>query len=569
MTTKFDPISRLRLYSGVVLYVYAAMHLLNHALGLISLEAMEWGREPFLAVWRNPAGTALLIGSVAIHAGLSLYSLYRRRTLRMPFHEAAQMVSGLILPPLLAGHVIGNRLLHEKFGLEDTYTWVLLNLWVLDPKLGAQQALALIVAWTHGTLGLRRYLMLKPWFATWRPVLFAFSILVPILSLLGFAQSGREVILRMQSPMWFADVREAINWPGDDALAWYLSTLDAALTGMAVLLVLVLAARGGRAFRHRRMGLISVSYPGGRRISITQGTSVLEASRSAGIPHASVCGGRGRCSTCRISVEVSDGELPPAGDDELRVLHRVGAPEGVRLACQLRPPVDIRVTPLLPPTATTKDAFSRARYLAGDEREIAVLFADLRAFTKFSDGRLPYDVVFILNQYFHLMGKAIDEAGGRVDKYIGDGVMPLFGIESGPQQGCREALAAAQAMARALNTLNETLRHQITEPLRMGLGIHVGTAIVGEMGYGEIMSLTAMGDTVNTASRLEAATKEFRCKLLTSHDVAERAGADLSRFPSRDIEVRGRTEPVAVYLISEGLETMLEDSEAARSGAAT
>ena len=192
----------------------------------------------------------------------------------------------------------------------------------------------------------------------------------------------------------------------------------------------------------------------------------------------------------------------------LRVLHRVGVPSGVRLACQLRPESDLQVTPLLPPTATAKDAFSRAKYLAGDEREIVVLFADLRAFTKFSEGRLPYDVVFILNQYFHVIGKASEEAGGRVGKYIGDGIMGLFGIESGPEQGCREALAGAQAMGRALNTLNETMGHHITEPLRMGMGIHSGMTIVGEMGYGEIVSLTAMGDTVNTASRLEDATKE-------------------------------------------------------------
>ena len=561
MTVKYDVVGRLRLYSGIVLFIYVTMHLLNHALGLISLEAMEWGRGPFLAIWRNPVGTTVLIGALATHAGLSLYTLYRRRTLRMPLHEAAQVVSGLLLPPLLAGHVIGNRLLHEKFGLDDTYTWVLLNLWVFSPQVGVQQAVAMILAWTHGTLGLRRYLMLKPWFSTWRSALFSVSILVPILSLLGFAQGGREVILRLQSPMWFADARAAINWPGDDAVAWYLDTLNAALSGMAALLILVIAARLGRAFWHRRTGLVLVSYPEGQRASITKGMSVLEASRVAGIPHASVCGGRGRCSTCRINIEVHDGELPAASEDELRVLHRVGVPSGVRLACQLRPEGDLQVTPLLPPTATAKDALNRATYLAGDEREIAVLFADLRAFTKFSEGRLPYDVVFILNQYFHVMGKAIEESGGRVDKYIGDGIMALFGIESGPEQGCREALAGAQAMGRALNTLNKTLSHQITEPLRMGMGIHSGMTIVGEMGYGEIMSLTAMGDTVNTASRLEDATKDHACKLVVSHDVTVRAGLNLSHFPSQEIEVRGRSEPVAVYLISEGLETMLEQSD--------
>jgi adenylate cyclase len=560
VSKKYDLIGRLRLYSGAILYVYVVMHLMNHALGLISLEAMEWGRGPFLTLWRNPVGTTLLIASIGIHAGFSLYTLYRRRTLKMPVHEAVQVISGLLLPPLLAGHVIGNRLMHEKYGVDDTYTWVLLNLWVFDPVIGIQQALALVVAWIHGTFGLRRALMLKPWFALWRPVLFMVSILVPLLSLLGFIQGGREVILRLQSPIWFADVRKAINWPGDHAIVWYLDTLNTTLIGMASLLILVLVARVGRGFWYRRMGLVSVSYPAGQRVSITKGMSILEASRIAGTPHASVCGGRGRCSTCRINIDFSNDKLPPANEDELRVLRRVGAPKGVRLACQLRPQADLQVTPLLPATATARDAQSRARYLAGDEREIAVLFADLRAFTKVSEGRLPYDVVFILNQYFHLMGQEIESAGGRIDKYIGDGIMALFGIESGPKQGCREALAAAEAMGRALQILNERLSQQLSEPLRMGMGIHSGMAIVGEMGYGKIISLTAMGDTVNTAARLETATKKFRCKLVLSHVVSEQAGVDLSRFPSQEIKVRGRSEAVPVYLISEGLETMFTES---------
>ena len=116
-------------------------------------------------------------------------------------------------------------------------------------------------------------------------------------------------------------------------------------------------------------------------------------------------------------------------------------------------------------------------------------------------------------------------------------------------------------MGRALDTLNNTLSHQITEPLRLGMGIHSGMTIVGEMGYGKNMSVTAIGDTVNTASRLEEATKEHSCKLVVSHDVELRAGIDLSHFSSQEIEVRGRSEPIAVYLISEGLETMLERSD--------
>jgi adenylate cyclase len=191
----------------------------------------------------------------------------------------------------------------------------------------------------------------------------------------------------------------------------------------------------------------------------------------------------------------------------------------------------------------------RSNYLQGSEREIAVLFADLRSFTQFAEAKLPYDVVFALNQYFRGMGQAVEAAGGHLDKFIGDGVMALFGVESGLEQGCRQALAAAVGMAQALEHLNHQLRHDLDEPLRMGIGVHAGAAIVGEMGYGPATSVTAIGDIVNTASRLETMTKEFMVQAVISSFVAERAGADFTVFEMREVSVRGRAEVMAVYLV--------------------
>src|SRR5208283_2937786 len=105
------------------------------------------------------------------------------------------------------------------------------------------------------------------------------------------------------------------------------------------------------------------------------------------------------------------------------------------LACQLRPHGAVDVTPLLPPFAVAADGRRRVDFAQGSEREVAILFADIRGFTALSEGRLPFDVVFILNRYFAAMGRAVETAGGRVDKFIGDGVMALFGIESGAQAG--------------------------------------------------------------------------------------------------------------------------------------
>jgi len=230
----------------------------------------------------------------------------------------------------------------------------------------------------------------------------------------------------------------------------------------------------------------------------------------------------------------------------VKVLHRVGAAPDVRLACQLRPRGDLRVTPLLPATAQASDGFARPGYLHGAEREIAILFADLRAFTQLSEHKLPYDLVFLLNRYFAEMGHAVEAAGGRIDKFIGDGVMALFGLDSGVEAGCREALAAARGMYERMQSLNAALIHDHAEPLRIGIGIHTGPAIVGEMGYGKAVSITAVGDSVNTASRIEGLTKTYACELVISEAVALRAGLDLGDAPRHEIEIRGRVERLVV-----------------------
>ena len=137
----------------------------------------------------------------------------------------------------------------------------------------------------------------------------------------------------------------------------------------------------------------------------------------------------------------------------------------------------------------------------GQQREIAILFADIRGFTALSEGRLPFDVVFILNRYFTAIGRAVETAGGRIDKFLGDGVMALFEVEGSARDGCRAALAAARAMSEHMDELNASLVGEIDRPLRIGIGVHAGPIIIGDMGYGAASSLTAIGDAVNTASR--------------------------------------------------------------------
>jgi adenylate cyclase len=548
----FETIRRLRLASGLVMLTYVTTHLLNHALGLVvPVVTMDQALHQVYLVVTNPAVSVLLYGAFAVHYGLALWALWQRRSLRMPIADGVQLALGFLIPFMLVEHVVENRIGDRWFGADHGYyDSLLLDIWVREPAHGALQATVLVVAWVHAMIGLRFWLRLKPWYQRWQPLLYALALIVPSFALLGFVEAGREVAWEARDPAWVTALDAAHPAAQGAARAALEQIKMWLLMGFALALLAVLAARLARRQYQRARGLLRLYYPQGRIVRIVRGLSVLEASRIAGIPHAAVCGGRGRCSTCRIRIEGED-PVPPPAPAEVSVLHRIGAAANVRLACQLRPTGDLRVTPLLPATAQARDGYRRPGYLQGSEREIAILFGDLRGFTTLSERKLPYDVVFLLNRYFAAMGHAVEEAGGHIDKFIGDGVMALFGLDSGAEAGCREALAGARMMAERLVELNEAMAHDLPERLRIGIGIHVGTVIVGEMGYGTAMSVTAVGDAVNTASRLESLTKTYGVELVIADAVARHAGIDLGAAPLQEIEIRGRDERLAVRLIKD------------------
>src|SRR5499427_7923014 len=554
-------IRQLRLYSGLVMLAYVTMHLLNHAVGLLSLEAMEDVLWYIFRIWSKPPTQALLYGSFLVHYALALWALWQRRSLRLRVSELSQIILGFAIPILLARHVVGTRIA-DNFLHTDTgyYAYLLWVFFVDSPRHGYWQMLALVVAWSHAMIGLHFWLRVRPWYSRLQPAALVIAVLVPVLSLLGMIEAGLHVAALAQDPNWTREAFSRMTLPSPETrhtLAEITGALNWFFGGSVAAVLLARIAR--RAWR-RRHGVVRIGYSDGRWVEVTPGTSVLEASRIAGIPHASVCGGRGRCSTCRVRVRGERHSIDPPSADEMRVLHRIGARPNIRLACMLRPRGDVEVTPLLPPLALAADGRRRVEFVQGSEREIAILFADIRGFTALAEGRLPYDVVFVLNRYFAAMGRAIETAGGRVDKFIGDGVMALFGIDGGAQSGCREALASARLMSERLRELNRSLEEELDRPLRIGIGIHCGPVIVGEMGYGSAAAITAIGDAVNTSSRLEGLTKEYDCELVVSEETVGHAGFDLSAFARHEIEIRGKREMLAVR-------TLTRASDLSRHGA--
>ncbi|QQS11340.1 MAG: adenylate/guanylate cyclase domain-containing protein [Rhodospirillales bacterium] len=545
-------IARLRLISGLTLFVFVTMHLLNHALGLFSIATADAGLALFAAVWRGPVGSGVLALAITVHFCLVLWAVFRRRRLRLTVAEWTQLALGLTILPLGMDHFVQTRGAHHIDGVLTAYFWVLWPM-AMEPWVAARQFALILVVWIHGCVGLRFWLRLKPWYAPVAPWLFGLALVLPTLAIAGVASALREAAELLETTPDLLAVAAGLNAPDKDAVLRLYALADTLRYVVAGVIVAVLLARPLRDLWERRHGVVRLEYPGGRVVALPAGPSVLEMSRVGGVPHASVCGGRGRCSTCRVRISgPAAASLPAAGAEEVRVLERIGAPLGVRLACQTRPRGGTYgVTPLLPPAVGPRGGLGGHRLALGSERVVAVMFVDLRGFTAMSEKRLPFDVVFILNRYFRSMGEAIQNAGGHIDKFIGDGIMAVFGLDTDAGPAARQALDAARRMSDALAGLNASLTGELAEPLRIGIGLHAGPAIVGEMGHGRTVTLTAIGDTVNTASRLESMTKELGCVLVVSQELVELSEMDLRDWPRREIEIRGRTTPMAVRLVGD------------------
>ena len=533
-------VPRLRLASGLVLFAFALTHFVNHALGLFSIDLMETVRDIRILATRNPLGTIILLLAAAVHFALGIYSFVIRRSWRIRLREWAQLIFGLLIPVLLARHVIAMRIAHETVGFDDNYVYAL---WVMWPAEAWRQAILMMLVWVHGTIGLHHWLSAKSWYRRYKAYFFAAALLIPSLSFAGFASAGRAVRFETEFHRPFTT----------EQYAFLSGIIDWSFYGYLILLGLVVAARLIFALADRYRNKVTVSYTGGPKILAPRGMTVLEISRLHGIPHASVCGGRARCSTCRV--RVTEGPvLDPAPDDgEVRVLRRVGAPANVRLACQFRPNADVTVTTLLPGMGTVASEIVLDKYLWGVEQEVTILFSDLRGFTKLSEHRLSYDVVFLLNQYLGRMSETITDTGGYVDKFMGDGIMAIFGMDRTRGEGARQAIAAARAMGGVLDALNQSLHDELKGALNMGIGIHTGSAILGRIGAAgnnqAARGITALGDTVNTASRLESASKELQVQVVMSRAVTEAAGIATDGLDARSIEIRGREQPLDVYAV--------------------
>jgi adenylate cyclase len=556
-----------RLASGLVMFSYIFSHFFNHALGNFSYDTMEAWLRFHVWWWRIPIVNFTLYAAATTHFSLGLWALYQRRHFRYTIIEITQLVFGLSIPLLVASHLGIVRLGGLLFGRDPPiYAPPLLAYWVNRPYMVGVQFVLLTVAWTHACIGLYFWLRLKPFFKWAAPFLLAIAVLLPPLAMTGTHRGAHEVTERVAQPQWRAE-HIKITPPAQRAAIEEITLFYfPILYGSAIVLVFV--ARGVRALLESRRGSITVSYPN-RRVRVPKGLSILETSLRFNIPHASVCGGRARCSTCRVRVVSDRGALPPPSGREAFVLARVGARANpaIRLACQLRPQADVAVIPVLPANVGADFVRNRSRVNIGEERYIVSMFVDMRGSTKLAEARLPFDIVFLINRFLEAASQAVIDAGGQPNQFVGDGLLALFGLDVDPATACRQAIRAAAMVASNVEYMNHEFGTELQEPIQFGIGIHGGEVIIGDIGFRDHTVFTALGDAVNVAARLQDMTKALNCTVVVSEDVCKNAGIAPDRLTRIDVAIRGRDQPMAVCTAADAtLLASLFDEQTASPG---
>ncbi|MEP5010014.1 2Fe-2S iron-sulfur cluster-binding protein, partial [Roseobacter sp.] len=366
--------TKARIVSGLVLFIYVLWHLLNVGMGLFSLELMHQAQELLEEVTETRVGTVLLYGALLTHLVLSLYRLAMRRTLRMPGPEALQILLGILIPLLLMVHFVHTRVASSAFDVEPEMGYITGLIW--NTASGWQQATLVLVVWVHGCIGLHYWLRVLPAWQRLIPLMISMATLIPAFALAGFLVQGRLQHARLFDSAEGPALLQEYNFPTSDIFS---QLADVTRTGLAIVLAL-LALTAAVYFGRKVMGSrksLRIQYVDGPEISGQRGMTLLEMSRAAGVPHMALCGGRGRCTTCRVVVENGAETLDPPSAQELASLSAVNAPPNARLACQMRPTDPATVLRVFRPDGRR----ARAHQSLGQERSLAILFLDMRGFT--------------------------------------------------------------------------------------------------------------------------------------------------------------------------------------------
>jgi class 3 adenylate cyclase len=293
-----------------------------------------------------------------------------------------------------------------------------------------------------------------------------------------------------------------------------------------------------------------ISLPDDVAVHFEGDANLLKVLLDGGIPITHLCGGNARCSTCRVKIEDGMPALSDRSEKEREMATRLDFPDEIRLACQTSVHESVRLRRLVLDAADIALASQLGKHPftgpVGRELEVAVLFADVAGYTTMAEALPAYDVVHLLNRFFTGAGEVIEANSGRVDNYMGDAILALFGVE-------REKQAAAGAIRSGLGVLEvaRELSHYVERiyglSFSVRVGVDYGEVVYGLLGADTTARETAIGDAVNVASRLQAANKDTGTRMLVSDAVRRLCAREFEFGGSFQLDLRGKEGEVIAH----------------------
>jgi adenylate cyclase len=326
----------LRIYSGSYLFLYVTLHLVNLSLGLISIEAMDAARPYLSGIMGHPMLRPILSTALLVHYVIGLWSVYNRPRITGTAQDMVQALSGLAIIPLMAIHAVGVIMLQDA-NVVTSYDLMIRIFWISNPVYGLMQVMLLSVAWVHGAAGIFMWLRSMPSMATRLPWIYPLAVAVPVLALLGFTEAGRVILVDGGGPQIMRTFGADPATLGDVPFALIIKVQYAVLWLSIAISLGVLLARGIRAWVNTPE-TVHINNKDVGAFKAQTGQFLLDAFRTEGQAHASLCSGRGRCGTCAVRVLAGASDLSPPTPLEQATLDRIhqgGLNKDIRLACQL------------------------------------------------------------------------------------------------------------------------------------------------------------------------------------------------------------------------------------------
>lgn len=264
--------------------------------------------------------------------------------------------------------------------------------------------------------------------------------------------------------------------------------------------------------------------------------------------------GNGRCSTCRIKITEGIENVSSRSIEEFKISEALSFSRDVRLACQTKVTGDVTVRRLVVDSedieVTSLLIQQPGSEHAGVEKEVLILMADIRDFTRMTETLLPYDVVHILNRYFHLSNSVIEQHRGKIIHYMGDGFMALFELED-PGEDTLDAVKAGLSMLDiAEKRMRPYMRELFQSDFEIGIGLHRGKVVAGAIGSRDNKTQTVIGDAVNFTSRLESTNGKLGTRFLVSDSIYSLVKEKIRIRRKYNMSLKGKSGSHAIYEVT-------------------